>query len=186
MITDVYDDADRDQVQKLLQALIPDIAPTAVPMSKFDGMYAPVIMKAIDDDGALIGAVLSCRAQIAAAASLAPEQALPGMPSYGPVMDTHSELDLLAVAPDARGRGVGSALLSAVEDRLRERGVRWWFGNVTHQLDAERLRRFYERHGSEVGPVGEPLPPLLGRTWVMPGTAPAVFYFWRKLTGPTP
>lgn len=186
MISDAHNDADRNQVQALLQALIPDIAPTAVPMSDLDAVYASVIVRAVDNAGVLIGAALSCRAQIAAAAMKAPGQALPGLGRYGQVMDTHSELDLLAVAVDSRGQGVGSALLAAVQDRLLDRGVRVWFGNVTSGLDAERLRVFYERHGFQVGPEGEPLPPLLGRTWTMPGTAPAAFYFWKKLTRPTP
>jgi GNAT superfamily N-acetyltransferase len=147
VIEDVHDDADRAQVQELLQGLIPGIAHNAVPMSASDFMFAPVIVRAVDDDGRLVGAALSCRAQVAATASALPGRAVPGLGDFGPVMEVHSELDLLAVAPDARGQGVGSALLSAVEARLRERGVRWWFGNVTHGLDIERLRRFYSRHG---------------------------------------
>ena len=163
-----------------MRAAIPGIVPTAVPMSQFDGMYTPVIVRAVDDDGRLIGAALSCRAQVAAMASMMPGQTLPGSDDFGPVMDSHSELDLLAVAPDAQGQGVGSALLSAVEARLRERGVRCWFGNVTEDSDAERLRRFYERQGFNVGLPGQPLPPLLGRTWVLPRTPPAAFFFWRS------
>lgn len=79
------------------------------------------------------------------------------------------------------GRGVRSELISIVEERLGERGVRVWFGNVTLGLDAERLRRFYGRHGFDVGVPGRSLPPLLGRKWVMPGTPPPAFYFWRRL-----
>lgn len=61
--------------------------------------------------------------------------------------------------------------MSAVEARLRKRGVRWWFGNLTPGLDAERLRRFYSRYGFDIGPSCQRLPPLLGRVWVMPGDA---------------
>ncbi len=181
VIEDVRDAADRVRVQEFLQGLIPGIADDAVPMSASDGMYAPVVVRAVGDDGRIIGAALSCRAQVAATASMLPGRALPGLGDFGPVMDVHSELDLLAVAPEARGQGVGSALVSAVEARLRDRGVRWWFGNVTPGLDAERLRRFYGRHGFDVGPPGALLPPLLGRQWIMPGTPPTAFYFWRRL-----
>jgi GNAT superfamily N-acetyltransferase len=131
VIEDVREDADRTGVQRFLQGLLPDIAHNAVPMSASDGMYAPVVVRAVRDDGQIVGATLSCRAQVAAMASAMPGRALPGLGDFGSVMDVHSELDLLAVAPEARGQGVGSALMSAVEARLRERGVRWWFGNVT-------------------------------------------------------
>lgn len=181
VIEDVVEDADRAEVQKFLQDHIPGIAHNAVPMSASDGMYAPVIVRAVDQDGGLIGAALSCRAQVAAMASALAGGRLPGLGDFAPVMDVHSELDLLAVDPEARGQGIGSALLSAVEARLRGRGVKCWFGNVTPGLDVERLRRFYGRHGFDIGPPGAALPPLLGRTWVMPGTAPAAFFFWRKL-----
>lgn len=181
VIEDVLEDRDRAQVQEFLQGLIPGIAHNAVPMTASDRMYAPVIVRAVDKSGDLVGAALSCRAQAAAMASAMPGKALPGLGEFGSVMDVHSELDLLAVAPDARGKGIGSELMSAVEERLRERGVKWWFGNVTSGLDADRLRRFYSRHGFDVGPPGQPLPPLLGREWVMPGTPPAAFFFWRRL-----
>lgn len=98
-------DADRAQVQELLYAAIPGIARNAVPMSQFDGMYAPVIVRAVDDGGGLIGAALSCRAQVPAMTSMTPARTMPGLGDFGPVMDDHSELDLLAVAPHARGHG---------------------------------------------------------------------------------
>ena len=53
----------------------------------------------------------------------------------------------LYVVPDCRGSGIGSALLSAAERRLGERGVE------TVSLEAmaanEDARRFYRRHGYE-------------------------------------
>jgi ribosomal protein S18 acetylase RimI-like enzyme len=58
-----------------------------------------------------------------------------------------AELVILAVLPDWRGRGVGSALLDAVEARLRKLGVEDMVINVvTTNDDAMRL---YRRRGAE-------------------------------------
>jgi ribosomal protein S18 acetylase RimI-like enzyme len=58
-----------------------------------------------------------------------------------------AELVILAVLPDWRGQGVGSALLDAVEARLRELGVEDMVINVvTTNDDAMRL---YRRRGAE-------------------------------------
>ncbi|WP_371829496.1 GNAT family N-acetyltransferase [Rhodococcoides yunnanense] len=58
------------------------------------------------------------------------------------------------IATDAahRNDGLASALLSEVEARLTQRGVRVWFGRVTDELDAERLRKFYSRPKVSGGP----------------------------------
>jgi GNAT superfamily N-acetyltransferase len=57
-----------------------------------------------------------------------------------------AELSILAVLPDERGRGVGSALLDAVEDRLLELGVQdMTISVITTNVDALRL---YERRGA--------------------------------------
>src|SRR5689334_4489539 len=54
-------------------------------------------------------------------------------------------LDELYVVPDVRGRGIGSALLTAAEDEVRRRGAEVVEINVDgDDVDA---RRFYERHG---------------------------------------
>lgn len=55
------------------------------------------------------------------------------------------DLDALVVHDRARGRGVGTALLSAVRDRLVERGIDVWsVGVVSRNVEAVRL---YERVG---------------------------------------
>lgn len=60
--------------------------------------------------------------------------------------DPLAELVTLVVMPDARGRGVGSMLLDAVEARLRELGVGDMAIRVlTTNTDAARL---YERRGA--------------------------------------
>ncbi len=57
-----------------------------------------------------------------------------------------AELITLVVAPEARGRGVGSKLLDAVEARLRELGVEdMVIGVVSTNTEAIRL---YERRGA--------------------------------------
>lgn len=60
--------------------------------------------------------------------------------------DPLAELSILAVLPRARGRGIGSALLDAVEARLIELGVQdMVISVVTTNVDAQRL---YERRGA--------------------------------------
>jgi ribosomal protein S18 acetylase RimI-like enzyme len=60
-----------------------------------------------------------------------------------------AELVSLAVAPDARGQGIGTALMDAVDAELERRGV--------HDLEVavmagnDRALRFYERRGLRVG-----------------------------------
>jgi GNAT superfamily N-acetyltransferase len=60
--------------------------------------------------------------------------------------DPLAELSILAVAPSARGAGVGSALLDAVEARLAELGV----ADMTIDVVAgnEGALRLYERRGA--------------------------------------
>jgi ribosomal protein S18 acetylase RimI-like enzyme len=60
--------------------------------------------------------------------------------------DPLAELAILAVLPEARGRGIGSALLDAVEARLRELRIEDMVIDViTTNTDAMRL---YERRGA--------------------------------------
>jgi len=61
--------------------------------------------------------------------------------------DPLAELSILAVVPAARGRGIGSALLDAVEARLGELGV----ADMTIDVVAgnEGALRLYERRGAQ-------------------------------------
>jgi GNAT superfamily N-acetyltransferase len=84
--------------------------------------------------------------------------------------------------PDARGLGIGSQMLAYLEQQLRTCGVRVWFGNVTINLDVNRLRAFYTSHGFTVLHQGQPLPPFFGRKWVPPSAMPPAFFSYKKLT----
>ena len=70
----------------------------------------------------------------------------------GPV----ATLDELYVAPELRGRRIGHALLSRVEELARERGA----GSVEINVDGEDgdARRFYEAHGYTHTEPGAPEP----------------------------
>lgn len=68
----------------------------------------------------------------------------------------------LAVAPDARGLGIGSTLLDAAEAEARRRGARKLCLNVF--ATNERARRLYERHGFVVEGVNRAEFVIEGRT----------------------
>ena len=144
-------DDERQEVRDFLAEHIPGIAPNAVPRLEMDGAYAPLIPVVRAAEGEIVAAALTCRNQVAVRGG-----------QHASVMDKHSELDLIAVAEGARGHGLGAALIAELEARLAERGVRIWFGNVTHDSDVDRLRGFYSSLGFTVLDEGQSLPPLLG------------------------
>jgi GNAT superfamily N-acetyltransferase len=74
-------------------------------------------------------------------------------------------LDELYVAPELRGRGIGSALLTAAETVVRERGGTLLEINVDGADTG--ARRFYERHGY---------------TNTEPGQHQPLLYYYRELT----
>jgi GNAT superfamily N-acetyltransferase len=182
VITEAVTDAERRAVQELFETCFDGIAPTAVPMTKDDSSYAPVVAQYHDNEGKLIGAALTCRAQLAVTTVTAAAMGLPET-GYRSVLDKHSELDLMAVVPEERGKGIGGQLVEHLEARLRERGVRVWFGNATADLEVDRLRDFYKGQGFTVLADGQPLPPLLGKDrWSMPMAEQPAFYFYKRLT----
>lgn len=63
-------------------------------------------------------------------------------------VEDQGELGNVAVAEEARGRGVGVALLDAAFSKLRDRGVRECFLEVRESNEA--ARRLYERLGFSV------------------------------------
>jgi len=177
-ITLATTDADLQAVRQLFAKTFRDIAPDAVPFTREGHQsYGAMVAQAVDSDGRLQGAAMTCRAQIAVTALM-----LKGDPlGYAPVIDKHRELDLIAVQPDFRASGVGSRLVSFLEEHLVAAGVELLFGNATRDLDLERLRQFYERQGFTVGALGAPLPLLLGKSWTIPNAAQPGFYFYKML-----
>ncbi|HEY1854760.1 MAG TPA: GNAT family N-acetyltransferase [Solirubrobacterales bacterium] len=59
--------------------------------------------------------------------------------------DRVGEVESLAVLPEARGLGVGTALLDAARERFREQGFEWWSVAVIEAN--EGAARLYERAG---------------------------------------
>ncbi|MCV7289199.1 MULTISPECIES: GNAT family N-acetyltransferase [Mycobacteriaceae] len=184
MIQLANNDAERQEVLDFFLKIFDDIDSNAVPMTAHDDLYRPLVVQYRDNaSGRLVGAALSCRAQVAAGSALMIKRGaqLPPANDYSAVLDRHSELDLMGVAPEARNQGIGTQMLSYLEKRLRSQGVRVWFGNVTSDLEVDRLRKFYASHGFTVLDTGQPLPPFLGRTWISPSAIPPAYYFYKKL-----
>jgi len=64
-----------------------------------------------------------------------------------PATDGTYDLYWLAVDPAAQGRGVGTALVRAVEEKLVGRGARLLVVETSSRPDYEGTRRFYARSG---------------------------------------
>jgi ribosomal protein S18 acetylase RimI-like enzyme len=75
--------------------------------------------------------------------------ALRGYACWGPTPGTDRGYDLywIAVDPAAHGRGWGSTLMRAVEDRLRERDARLLVVETSSRSSYGTTRLFYERRG---------------------------------------
>ncbi len=65
--------------------------------------------------------------------------------------ERHGHISTIVVAPDAEGRGVGQALLTAAEKWTRERGYRLLTLNVFEANTA--ARRLYERAGFRIDTI---------------------------------
>ncbi len=78
-----------------------------------------------------------------------PDSTLLGFASYGLVPMTEGTFDLywIAVAGEARGRGIAVHLESAVVERLRLLKGRWLIAETSSTPPYEAARRFYERSG---------------------------------------
>jgi GNAT superfamily N-acetyltransferase len=64
-----------------------------------------------------------------------------------PATDGTYDLYWLAVDPAAQGRGTGTALVRAVEEKLLDRGARLLVVETSSRPDYEGTRRFYARSG---------------------------------------
>jgi len=72
-----------------------------------------------------------------------------GYACFGATPATDGTFDLywLAVDPAAQGRGTGTALVRAVEEKLADRGARLLVVETSSRPDYEGTRRFYARSG---------------------------------------
>lgn len=83
--------------------------------------------------------------------------------SLFPVSETEMELGVLAVKPELRGAGLGSALLAAIEAEAVRAGANRLTVETLRSEDADttaRLERFYRQRGyvdEQEGPLGPTL-----------------------------
>jgi len=82
---------------------------------------------------------------------VAGDSAVDGYICYGPTPLTEGTWDIywIAVSPSEKGMGVGSALLSYAEDKIKEAGGRLIVIETSSQAGYERTRRFYQKHAYE-------------------------------------
>ncbi len=109
---------------------------------------------AVDDDGEVLGSVTSCPS---------------GSPWRELSVDGEGEFRMLAVAPRARGLGVGEALVRHCEDHARAAGAtRMWLSTLDEMTHAQRIySRLGYRHEPERDWYPEPdvIPDVCLRAW---------------------
>jgi ribosomal protein S18 acetylase RimI-like enzyme len=77
--------------------------------------------------------------------------AISGYVCYGPTPLTEGTWDVywVAVSAEKQGKGVGGALLTYAEDKIREAGGRLIVIETSSQTSYVKSRRFYSNHGYE-------------------------------------
>lgn len=169
-IVDLYWDAFRDKLHRVMR---PEARARAFIRRVADPAFA---IRAEADDGTLLGVAGFKTAEGAFVggelADLTAVYGTVGGLARGLIMDAIDRplepgillMDGIFVAPDARGRGIGSALLSAIKDEARARGCQRVRLDV---IDRNvRARALYERQGfvaTETESIG-PLRHLFGFT----------------------
>lgn len=105
----------------------------------------------------MIAALLDDEVAGAAVTHLKLEHAINlGMPLG--VMAESTCLVNMAVHPDHRGKGLGSALVECATKEAQRDGFRRIFGFSEGEEDRGRRRAMYEKHGFTTGPQGSPPP----------------------------
>jgi len=130
---------DRAEILALVPRLRAFGAPPLRPPEDLDRAEAAALSRALD--GVPDTAILFVAESDARVAGVAYVQTATDYFTH----ERHAHLDILIVAEDAEGRGVGRALLNAVDDWTRSRGYRFVTLNVFP--DNTRARGVYERAG---------------------------------------
>ena len=104
-----------------VEALGDGLSEHTIPLIGSSG-FKPLAVLARDDEGELIGG------------------------AYGFVNWQWIQISLLWVSEDHRGDGLGSTILNAIEDAVRERGC----SNAHLDTFSFQARPFYEQHGYEI------------------------------------
>jgi ribosomal protein S18 acetylase RimI-like enzyme len=125
------------------QAVSPDLGPFVT-----DAVSWPIIRALLIEsarDGALLGARTGGRVIGFASAAVYDIRTLPSYSDTWVTGEAVGEIKFLVVAPEHRGRGIGAALMDAVDRRLAARGVTDQF--VGAIAPNEGAIRFYQSRG---------------------------------------
>jgi|GEM_PF-4274957 len=159
---------------------------TAVPKKPSENYSSDAVCYiAKDPNGLIIGGVNSIP-NVALTSNVAPKYAMRhGLTHIEAVLTVAQRIRSLAhlvVIPEYQNKGIGSLLVTAVENHERAAGVVDWFGLA--EGDGPKLRRFYERHGFEVRDSDEPeefiIPGLPNTVFVQDGKVHRSGYGFRK------
>lgn len=143
-----------------------------------DDVYLPLVAQ-VHIEGRLVGATYTRPLRSFAEQANDPDE--PNRERCRELLPRYIELDAMAVDPRFRGQGIGAAMLNYLEPKIRARGGRMLFGQVTSDAEASFLRRYYSQLGFRCMPEGEPLPPMLGMEMEHRDPSVVWFFFWKQL-----
>lgn len=178
-MSEAANNKDRSTVQSFLQRRIPEVGSAPVPLVELDYATDPTVLQIHDETGSLVAAA-SAGATLAVSLIRAKKCFPSRLKDYLAMASKIRELDLIAVDEQFRNQGLASRLLTTLEEKYKNEGVKILYGNVADEKNEISLTNFYKNRGYI---IVQKLPPFFGLEWICSdiySSAPT-FYFYKKL-----
>lgn len=173
-------DAERAAVRKFLTGQFGAEASRVIPSKDDDKFFASTVLQAATPAGQIVGTIVTRRSPMAVAYYTSVGQGLEPV-DYELELERVSYLDIMAVASGERRRGIGTALIAALEERLRAAGVKVWFGGIGNTPESVSVADYFQNRGFQVLAPGNQLPSFLGRRWTLPHSPQPRVWFYTQL-----
>ncbi|WP_213816118.1 GNAT family N-acetyltransferase [Glaciihabitans sp. dw_435] len=180
IITVAATEKERAAVRAFLTGQFGAEASRVIPSLDDDKFFASTVLQAATPTGKIIGTIVTRRSPMAVAYYTSVGQGLEPV-DYELELERVSYLDIMAVAPGERRRGVGTALIAALEERLRAAGVKIWFGGIGNTPESVPVADYFQNRGFQVLAPGNLLPSFLGRRWTLPHSPQPRVWFYKQL-----